>query len=136
MTKKSTLKSIVIIIAAILLGGIILLEGLDSFLSFPACLILWFAVGLGATALAHLISLIVCLITKKDILSVLQLLCPGVLALVALFFACRERHSFMGYIGAAVIEVLFVIPLAAAFLIRLTAVIVRVMQQHNSIADK
>jgi len=135
MTENRTQKSIVVIIAAILLGGVIMLVGVDPFLEFPGWLVLWFAVGFGATALAHLISLIIYLITEKDCLSKLLLLCPGVLTLVMLLWACHEKKGFMGYLGAAVIEVLFVLPLGATFLFWLTAVIVRALRNQTPKAD-
>ena len=131
MTEERSQKSIVIIIAAILTGGFILLAGLDTFLDLPLVLVLWAAVGLCATALAHLISLIIYLITKKDRLPGLRLLCPAVLTAAAIIWAWRENKEFMGSIGAAVITVQFVIPLGATFLFWLSAAIFRVLRSQK-----
>ena len=110
MNEMNTGKSLFIVITAVLAGGIILLCGLDAFLGFPLCFVLWLAVGYGATALAHLIAMLVYLITKKNYLNMLLVLCPGLLTLISIGWAIRESQSFMGSLGAAVIEVLFTIP--------------------------
>ena len=121
MNEMNTGKSLFIVITAVLFGGIILLCGLDAFLELPLCFVLWLAVGYGATALAHLIAMLVYLIT--DLLNILLVLCPGLLTLISIGWVLHESHRFMGYLGAAVIEVLLTIPCGATFLFRLVAVI-------------
>lgn len=129
MNKKRTLKSLLIVIIAVLLGGMIILAGFDRFLEFPAILLLWLAVGYGAAALAHLIAMLVYLLTKKDLLNMLRLLCPGLLMLISIGWAIHESRRFMGNIGAAVIEAMFTLPLGAAFLFRLIAAILRMRKR-------
>ena len=123
MNEMNTGKSLFIVITAVLFGGIILLCGLDAFLELPLCFVLWLAVGYGATALAHLIAMLGYLITKKNYLNMLLVLCPGLLTLISIGWAIHESHRFMGYLGAAVIEVLLTIPCGATFLFWLVAVI-------------
>ena len=131
MKEKNILKSLVIMITAILLGGIIILLDAEDFLEFPACIVLWFTVGYGATALAHLLALIVYLITDKDHLRMLRLLCTGVLTLISIGWAMHEKRGFMGSLGAAVIGVMFTIPCGAAFLFWLIAAIRQKVSQHS-----
>ena len=123
MNEMNTGKSLFIVITAVLFGGVILLCGLDAFLELPLWFVLCFAVGYGATALAHLIAMLVFLITEKNYLNMLLLLCPGVLTLISIGWAIHESKRFMGYLGAAVIEVMFTIPCGAAFLFWLIAII-------------
>ena len=109
VTRTTTL--IIVSVIAIL---ILITAGTDSLLDFPMLPILWITVMVSASAVGHIVWLIVSCFSKRNHFhTVLTLTCAG-LAGLSFISSEAERHSgemFSG-LGAAIIFLLFTLPLA------------------------
>ena len=116
MDEKQVRKSVIIVIIAVLLVCMTAVWGMENLMEPYLIIVFWAIVGFCATAVGHLVSLLVNLVTGKDHLRLLLPVCSGILLLITLIWMEKESHEFMGRIGAGILFGLFTIPVGAVFL--------------------
>lgn len=116
VNENDTARTWILIIAAVF--SIIVLKccGGDTWLDFPLFLIEWASMAVAATAAGHIVWLLVSRYSEKNrFYSIMPLTC-GILTAASVIRAVIEYNNggFLSGLGAAVIELLFTVPFAAA----------------------
>lgn len=131
MDENQVRKSVIIVSIAVLLACMTAVVGLDNLMEPYLIFVLWAIVGFCATAVGHLVSLLVNLVTGKDHLRLFLPVCSGILLLITLIWVEKESHGFMGNLGAGIIFGLFSLPVGAVFVFWSAAGIISGLKQKK-----
>ena len=115
---NDTARTLILIIVSVLSLSV-LFSMKDSWLDFPITPLLWASVAVSASAVGHIVWLVVSIFSEKNrFYSVMPLTCAALTAVSAIQAGIESRSGEMfSDLGAAVIIVLFTLPLAAVTLL-------------------